>query len=390
VSSWLHRVGLEIRQGQHRVPQANLNYSQPFLDLFSRGPKGVVELLEERIWGLRASPKGKDQLKKFCDFLALHKAGTGVLECARILGVHRSSIAEWRAGSDQPYLAKFAGHALVLPPADSGWKFLPLRLDSGGNESSGWISVPQKISCYDDVSRVISQTKPLENAIDEAESFGIRREELAGIRPELFAYALGMLLGDAGKSGGQQERFASMSVDLQLSQRERSNQILGRFVCMTFQSFGVPMRQVRDKQPSGDTRNALEPFPSFRWSSERSPLVAWMFCVGLGMPWNTLTSYNPVHMDWILNSPTSFQKRFVQAISDSDGGIKDYGVVITSVPNAEFITSLLKKMGLETAHTVVENGVRLRTYVNAREAAKLPLFNEYAKSYRYKQLQRFV
>jgi hypothetical protein len=111
-----------------------------------------------------------------------------------------------------------------------------------------------------------------------------------------------------------------------------------------------------------------------------------MFSVGLGLQWGECTTLNCLKMDWIFDAPKSFKTRFVQGMADSDGGMKPYEVVITSVPNADFVTRLLLDLGMTTAHTIYETNKPLRTMVNAREAAKLPIFNEFVKSYRYQRL----
>ena len=115
-----------------------------------------------------------------------------------------------------------------------------------------------------------------------------------------------------------------------------------------------------------------------------------MFSVGLGLNWNETTSNNQVQMDWIFNTPYNFRKRFVQALADSDGTVRRYQVEITSVPNAEFVTKLLHSLGLNSAYTRTENEKPLRTIVNNKEASRLPIFNEFAKGYRYQKLRQYV
>lgn len=88
--------------------------------------------------------------------------------------------------------------------------------------------------------------------------------------------------------------------------------------------------------------------------------------------------------------PEPFRIRFVQGLADSDGTVKPSEVVITSVPNADFVTRLLQSPGMTTAHTLYEGNKPLRTMVNARQSAKLPIFNEYVRSYRYQKLRRFM
>jgi hypothetical protein len=93
-------------------------------------------------------------------------------------------------------------------------------------------------------------------------------------------------------------------------------------------------------------------------------------------------------MDWIFSMPRPFRMRFLQGLADSDGGMKPYEVVKTSIPNADFVTRLLQSVGMTTAHVIHESGKPLRTMVNAKQASTLPIFNEFVKSYRYERLMQ--
>src|SRR6266404_417422 len=78
VSQWLHRLGVEVYQGRHRVEQLPLKIPPELVELLSKGPDYVMKFLNERVWGLTATESGKEQLKKFCNFLELHNQGIGV------------------------------------------------------------------------------------------------------------------------------------------------------------------------------------------------------------------------------------------------------------------------------------------------------------------------
>jgi hypothetical protein len=84
------------------------------------------------------------------------------------------------------------------------------------------------------------------------------------MREELFAYVLGMMVGDSSKSGGKQERFASMGLDLQLTLKQSSNEQLGKFVCMCMNLIGLQMISIADKQATGMTRFGKEPSAAYR------------------------------------------------------------------------------------------------------------------------------
>jgi hypothetical protein len=140
VSQWRHRLGVEFYQGRHRVEQLPLKIPNELAELLSHGPDHVLKFLDERVWGLTATESGLGQLRKFCKFVELHKQGTHVEDIASRIQVHRTTIAGWRDGSDQPYLVSVA-RTMVLSKLKVGWKALPLHLDSGGNVQDRWILV---------------------------------------------------------------------------------------------------------------------------------------------------------------------------------------------------------------------------------------------------------
>lgn len=387
VSAWLHKIGLDIRPGQHRVPQPALKIPQCMTEIIAMGPQALRNRVEKDVFGLRASRNGIAQLVKYCGFIQYHGEGMGVEEISRLLGIHRSTVAQWRNGTNTPYLVKVAGET-PMPPRP-GWKWLPLSLSSGGNSFENWIQVPMRIGDYGDILAVVEQLRPLENAYARGAAFGLSRSRIDSMRPELFAYLLGFMLGDASKLGGRQERLASMNIDLQLSLKRETNLRLGEYVCLCANSLGFRMDRIADKQPTGASKLGQRPMGAYRWTSERSPLLAWAFAVGLGLDWNQNTSENPVKMKWIFATPFAFRLRFAQGMADSDACVKKYVVEITSLPNAEFVKRLLWSLGLKSAYVRVENGLTLRTVVRAIEAASLPLINEFTNGYRYEQLMRY-
>jgi len=385
ISQELHLLGFTITPGHHMVEQLPLRYPAEFIELVDRGPDAVLEFVENRVWGIQASETGEKQLRSFCEFVRLHHQDVGVEEIARRLSAHRSTVAHWRNGTDQPYLIRALNDTLPLSPR-VGWRLLPMHLSSGGSEPSGWIQVPEKIRSYTDVVEVINQIQPLEETYSRASLFGITKTQVQEMRPELFAYQLGIMVGDSGKLGGEQPRYASMNLDLQLTKGQPTNERLGEFVLMCANSLGLEMTRIKDKPPSGRQLLGKNPTPAYRWSSERSPLIAWMFSVGLGLCWGETTTTHQVRMEWIFDTPEPFRIRFIQGAADSDGTVRKYVADIASVPNAEFFANLLKDLGVASAHVAYENGLPLRTALGTSEASKLPLFNEFVKSYRYQKM----
>lgn len=272
----------------------------------TRGPECVLESVENRIWGIAATELGVQQLHRFCEFVRLHQKGVGVKEIARLLSLHRSTVAEWRDGTDQPYLIRAANETLPITPK-AGWKVLPMHLTSGGSKPTEWMQVPRVIQTYNDVVGIISQLRPLATTYERAATFGLAKAQVESMRPELFAYLLGIMVGDAGKLGGAQNRHASMNLDLQLTRKHTTNERLGEFVSMCANSLGIGMTMKQDKKPSGDTRFSREPSAAYRWTSKRSPFLAWIFSVGLGLRWDETTTTDRVQMNWIFDAPRSFR-----------------------------------------------------------------------------------
>jgi hypothetical protein len=355
--------------------------------LLCNGHEEVLKFLEDRVWGISASASGLKQLIKFCNFVRLPLT-VGRNEAAANLGIDKSMVTEWTEGTKQPYLVRVA-NTMLQTTVRPGWKLLPLHIGSGGNRQGPWIQVPTRIQSYDDIPMVISQLTALDSTYKRAMCFGVAREILDEMRNDLYAYLLGMMGGDSSKGGGKQARATSMNLDLQLSRKQPTNERLGNFVCMCANSLGIAMDQKQDKEPSGSTRFGRQPTAAYRWISERSPLIAWMFNVGLGLQWGECTTLNCLQMQWIFGAPRSFRIRFIQGLADSDGTVKPSEVLITSVPNTEFVTKLLLSLDMTTAHVVMEEGHPLRTMVNRKQSATLPIFNEFVKSYRYEKMRQY-
>ena len=208
VSQRLHRQGVEVYQGRHRVEQLPLKLSVELVELLRKGPDHVLKFLDERVWELGTTKTGTGQLGKFCEFVELHNQGTGVLDIVALTDTCKSTIQRWRDGTDQPYLVKMAD-AAVRAQAVSGYKILPLHVTSGGNELTGWIHVPTRISHHSDILEVLNQITPRPETYQLAAKFGLAETQVQSMRLELFAYLLGMMAGDLAKSGGKQRRFAS-------------------------------------------------------------------------------------------------------------------------------------------------------------------------------------
>jgi hypothetical protein len=386
VSTWLKRHGVEIYAGLHRAERDPPKVSPELLRLLGEGPEEVLKLLDGRVWGVHASPSGLVQLTKFCRLVQL-PLDTGVVAAKEMLQIDRSMVRAWAEGVKRPYLVGVAEKALQ-EGLQQGWKLLPLRIRSGGNEQGSWIQVPVAIQGYGCIPKLLDQLKPLERTYERCSRFGISVEQATQMRTGMLAYLIGMMVGDSAKLGGKLQRFTSSNLSLSFTKKHPDNERLGEFTSMCVNNLGLEMNRIKDGEPSGATKLSREPTGSYRWNSQRSPLLAWIFFVAMGMKTGETTRDNPVRMDWIFNTPFEFRKRFIQGLADSDGCARDYVVEICSVPNADFTTRLLRSLGMTSAYTRKESGRDLRSVVRNKEAALLPIFNEFTGSYRYHHLMR--
>src|SRR3989442_12921606 len=115
VAQWLHRLGVDIKLGRRPVQQPPLGIPRRFVALVGMGHSKILRLVREQVWGLDTTPKGIQELRRFCEFVRLHKQGTGVNETARRLGVYKDTLLDWRNGTEQPYLVKVANTTLNTP-----------------------------------------------------------------------------------------------------------------------------------------------------------------------------------------------------------------------------------------------------------------------------------
>ena len=159
--------------------------------------------------------------------------------------------------------------------------------------------------------------------------------------------------------GGVQKRFTSVNLSLFLSKKHPDNEALGEFMSMCVNALGDRDEADQGRRTVWSDKASSRPNPSSRWNSSRSPLLAWVFYEGFGLKEGQKTSYDPVHMDWIFDTPFEFRKRFVQGLADSDGTVRNSVVEVCSVPNAQFTVKVLQSIGMASAHVRKENNQEL-------------------------------
>ena len=254
----------------------------------------------------------------------------------------------------------------------------------GGKFIGPWIEVPEKIKNYNDIKSVLKQLEHLPEAYERAKFFWMKN--LNKIKSQMFAYFLGVMVADASKHGIKRKSRITRRVGLTLTKRHSSNERFGEFVSLCANCLRLRMNRIKD-MPKGK-RNTHS---FFRWNSQSSPLLEWMFTKCLGLSTDYLTTYNSINANWLYKTPKKFKTWFLQGVSDSDGYVdfNSFQVGIISQPNTTLIKNILESLGIESSIRIFRDDLEA-VVTSVENAYKIPLFNPIVKSYRYLQMKKLA
>ena len=240
------------------------------------------------------------------------------------------------------------------------------------------ILVPDRVNSYRDVRTVVRQLRSLatSNVLDHRSS---KLDE----RMLAFAYFLGVMVGDMGKYPKRRREYETMRVGLQLSKAHESNLRLGNYVVGCAALLGIRMKRVGDY-----IRPENRPYNAYRWRSQSSELLMWMFRACLGMDFDKVTTEVPVSADWLNFAPRAFQKSFVQGVADSDGyvDVNKHEVGIVADPNEFLIGRILERLKIPFRPAIGKG--QATVVMNVMHAHSLPIFNPVVRSYRFELAER--
>ncbi|MFQ6020895.1 MAG: hypothetical protein ACE5J4_02660 [Candidatus Aenigmatarchaeota archaeon] len=264
-------------------------------------------------------------------------------------------------------------------------KVLSINSTRGGKFIGPWVKVPEKIKNYNDIKFVLKQLKPLSKAFKRAKIFNVN--DLDIIKVQTFAYFLGVMVGDASKDGIKRKSRITRRIGLTLTKRHASNERFGEFVSFCANCLGLRMNRIKDT-PKGK-RNT---HPFFRWSSQSSSLLEWIFTICLGLATDQLTTYSPIKADWLLNTPKNFRVWFLQGLADSDGYVdfNSFQAGIISQPNTYLIRNIIESLDIRNSTKVLREGNLEAVIISIEDAYKIPLFNPLVNNYRYIQMKKLA
>jgi len=342
-----------------------------------------IKPFADDFWNPKVDESDTVMYNRFLEILKLSKNGLNGDEIGRIL--HMNNVRKYIKGEKMSFLAilRKEHDRLGRPPA--GYQWLPLGLKPRGTPNGAWIRVPTKITGMGEISSVLAQRTTSRSAFSGMSEFGYKStQELLNEKTLLFGFLTGAFIGDAGKHRKGESRFQSKSLSLMLSQNKQNSYRFGQFTTLCTQaSLGLEMHRIADAPVS---KFRYSDSACFQWISPASPLVGWLFhgCLGLGPV--ELTTYDPVRMDWLLETPYAFKTAVLQGVSESDGWV-DAGAdtaCFVSSPNTPLFSSVLNSLGLR--HRVDRRAVDV-TRVPTEEAAKLPMFNPRIRSVYFEQME---
>jgi len=291
-----------------------------------------LNTIKDSFWDVRYREQDVAAYQRYLEILRLRSEGHSAASIGRMLRMN--NVGKYLKGQKKPFLASLGKYAENLGRPREGFRWLPMRLKARGAPEDEWVQVPTQIRSFQDILAVLQQRSPVEEVSMLMPQFGYgSRSELTEEREEIFGFLLGAVLGDASKPEKGQSRFPSMTIALTLSKRKPNSLRFGQFVSLSIQAcLGLKMNRIRDAARSVWRFTDAE---CYRWVSQASPILFWLFRVCLGLKEGETTTRNPVKMDWILRTPRGFKIHFLQGLVESDGYV-DCGrdrVVLASSPN---------------------------------------------------------
>ena len=328
-----------------------------------------------QFYGVTLREKDTKTFYEFTTVVKHRAAGLSATKISELTGIPKRKLEHWIFNENSVFSIRLLEHYFTLGKIEKSHRYLSINSTRGGIFTGPWITVPSQIRDYADVEKVLNQLRP----ITENECY---HNNIS--KAELFAYFLGFLIGDSSKTGIKRAQRTTRRVQVRLSIRYPSNEKVGEFVSLCANSIGLRMERRKDC-PAGK----LNPYPFYTWISQSSPLIQWIFEVCLGLDNDMLTTYDPIRSDWILSAPEIFRIRFIQGLADSDGFV-DFTArqagIITS-PNTELIEKILNSLNIKTTKRYFQSSKLWALMMKPNDAYKLPIFNEYIKSYRYYEIE---
>lgn len=345
---------------------------------------GGISSAVNRLWGIELDKKAEEELKKVMEIVKLRMQTNSLKKIAKLTKMSKNTVEKWIYEINLLFIIRY----LICVPKikiKKNHQLLSLNYSRSSLPLGPWIEVPNEIKNLKSIMDVINQIKPINS--DNIGRFNIKTDDIKILRLNLFAYLLGMIVGDTSKPGVKTKSGTTRRIQLRLTKRYKSNKRLGEFTCLCMNNIGLRMSRYKDC-PQGK----MNTYPFYAWCSQHSHLIDWIFKICLGLDNDEKTTYDPINAKWILKTPKEFRIWFLQGLADSDGyvDIKCYQAGIITGPNHELVQQILTSLSIHSNKGFLHKGTLSVIRINLRDAKKLPLFNPYVKLYRYCLMEKIT
>ena len=306
------------------------------------------------------------QYQKFAEAHRMFRQGKNQVEVAEQVEVSKATASNWSRVDNMPKLCHYLAAFLTLGPPTDGKVWLTLEQTHGHGVPIGqFVQVPTVISSWNDVATIIREIVPLESATGQSREY-------------LFGFLVGIMIGDAHKP---KQGHSHRHIELTLSKKYDTSVKIGEFTSLCARRFGLRMERFEDVPKPED-----KPHGFFNWRSQSSPFVDWIFNVVMGLEDGQHTTYDPIRMDWAIDSPRDFRVGLVQGIAESDGSVSvaSQTVEFWVIPDWDFMIKLCASLGLRAFRN--REAVSL-VKSQAIMSFKVPVFSEQLQTVRYQLLR---
>ena len=176
---------------------------------------------------------GEKEVKKFSDFsrfMQFREAGLPNPTAAKKAGVPHSTVEKWLYGNSIPFAVRLHRHYQKLGKPKEGYKWLSINSTRGGLFTGLWVSVPKKVNGFEKITEVLNQLTELETTgiKNEKFNFPLVKENKA----ILFAYLLGMIIGDSSKHPIKRKNRITRRIQVRLTTAHKTSERIGEFTSL--------------------------------------------------------------------------------------------------------------------------------------------------------------
>lgn len=284
--------------------------------------------------------KQKYRYARFLKILGLLNNGYSQRKISKMLSIERKIIYSWLKGFSKPIIAYLYDLIKDKKTISEDEFIVPFGRPPSSHAfvNKVWI-LPRKIKDFNDIKKVVKQLLGYTPAKKDLESF---------------AFLVGYYLSDGSHNAHVVEgRIRAHCFEADVLKTERNYELL-KHLQMIITKLGFNSKIIVNNRKGG---NELLLFTTYTYFFD------YLRYIIVGIKDGSNKTYNkPLYINWILKSPTRFQKYVLKGLVEGDGGLKTgHNVLgISCYPIIGFVKKICKNLGLKT--WVGDNRIYIRFY----------------------------